>query len=192
MDAYPVVLDVETKYTFRQFADPAKLGVSVAVLYDYNDSQYHIFTEDKLIDLFPHLEKASYVIGYNIISFDLPVLQAYYHGNVQSLPVFDMLEDIRQTTGRRFGLNDVASSTLGIKKSGHGLQATEWYKTGEIDKIITYCTDDVKITKQVFEYGGTYGCVYVGVSPQRTQISTHWDKYRNSKRQQEIHYTLPF
>lgn len=192
MDAYPVVLDLETKYTFRQFTDHAKLGVSVAVLYDYNDSEYHVFTENQLIDLFPRLERASYVIGYNVLGFDLPVLQAYYHGSVEELSVFDMLEDIRQTSGRRFGLNDVASSTLGVKKSGHGLQATEWYKTGEIAKIISYCKDDVKITKQVFEYGATYGCVYVGVSPQRTRISTHWDRYRNSRRKREVHHTLPF
>lgn len=192
MDTYPVILDVETKYTFRQFTDHRKLGVSVAVLYNYNDNKYHTFTEDTIADMFVHLENASYVIGYNVAGFDLPVLQAYYHGNVQELAVFDMLEDIRQTTGRRYGLNDVASATLGVKKSGHGLQATEWYKAGEIEKIIEYCKEDVKITKQVFEYGGTYGCVYVGVSPARTRISTHWEKYRNAKRKGEVHHTLPF
>lgn len=192
MNTHPVVLDIESKYTFRQFADPQKLGVSVAVIYDYADGQYIAFTEDKLQDLFPRLEKASYVIGYNSAGFDLPVLQAYYHGNVAALSSFDMLEDIRQTTGRRFSLNDVAQSTLGVKKSGHGLQATEWYKTGEIDKIIKYCTDDVKITKQVFEYGCTYGCVYIGTGSQRAKIATRWEKYKNGKKQDETVHTLPF
>ena len=166
--------------------------MSVAVIYDYADGQYIAFTEDKLQDLFPRLEKASYVIGYNSAGFDLPVLQAYYHGNVAALSSFDMLEDIRQTTGRRFSLNDVAQSTLGVKKSGHGLQATEWYKTEEIDKIIKYCTDDVKITKQVFEYGCTYGCVYIGTGSQRAKIATRWEKYKNGKKQDETVHTLPF
>ncbi len=192
MNTFPVVFDIETKYTFRQFADPQKLEVSVVVLYDYADNNYYTFTEKNIQDLFPRLEKASYAIGYNSVGFDLPVLQAYYHGNVANISSFDMLEDIRQTTGRRFSLNDVAQSTLGVKKSGHGLQATEWYKTGEIDKIIKYCTDDVKITKQVFEHGCTYGCVYIGTGSQRAKIATKWEKYRNGKKQDETVHTLPF
>jgi hypothetical protein len=192
MNSYPIIFDIESKYTFRQFADPSKLGVSVAVAYDYADGKYHVFTEDNLKDLFPRMERASYVIGFNSIGFDLPVLQAYYHGDVNCFSSFDMLDDIRQTTGRRFSLNDIAQSTLGVKKSGHGLQATEWYKNGEIDKIITYCTDDVKITRQVFEYGCTYGCVYIGSGTQRSKIATRWDQYRTGKKQQETVHTLPF
>lgn len=191
--AAPLILDIETKYTFRQFADPAKLGVSVVVAYDYADGQYHSYTEDRLSELFIKLEMASYVIGYNIAGFDLPVLQAYYHGDVSKLSVFDMLEDIRQTTGRRFGLNDVSSSTLGMKKSANGLQAIEWYKQGKIDEIIKYCTDDVKITRQVFEYGAIYGCVYVGVGDQRARIATSWDKYKSTRRPSvDVPSTLPF
>ncbi len=192
MNAHPVVLDIETKYTFRQFADPQKLEVSIAVLYDYADNEYHVYRENELQSLFPRLEKASYVIGYNSLGFDLPVLQAYYHGNTTALSSFDMLENIRQTTGRRFSLNDVAQSTLGVKKSGHGLQAPEWYKTGEFDKIIKYCIDDVKITKQVFEYGCTYGCVYIGTGSQRGRIPTSWEKYKNGKKQEQDAHTLPF
>jgi DEAD/DEAH box helicase domain-containing protein len=192
MNAFPVVIDIESKYTFRQFADPQKLGVSVAVLYDYADNQYHVFTEDKLPELFPRLEKASYVIGYNIVGFDLPVLQAYYHGSVSQFSTFDMLDDIKQTTGRRFSLNDVAASTLGVKKSGHGLQATEWFKTGEFDKIIAYCTDDVKITRQVFEYGCMNGSIYIGTGTQRSRIPTKWERYKNGKKQEEVVHTLPF
>jgi DEAD/DEAH box helicase domain-containing protein len=133
------------------------------------------------------------VIGYNSDGFDLPVLQAYYHGDVMGLSRFDMLEDIRQTTGRRFGLNDISQSTLGVKKTANGLQALEWYKTGEFDKIIEYCTADVKITKQVFEYGALYGYVFVGAGEQRAKIPTKWERYRNSKRQTDsVPSTLPF
>jgi len=43
-----------------------------------------------------------------------------------------------------------------VGKSGHGLQAVEWWKQGEIDKIKRYCLDDVKVTKGVYEYGLKY------------------------------------
>jgi DEAD/DEAH box helicase domain-containing protein len=192
MVSQPIILDLETKHTFHQFSDPQKLGVSVVVIYDYADQKFHSYTEDSLKELFPRLENASYVIGYNIASFDLQVLQAYYHGSVSDVPVFDMLEDIRVITGRRFGLNDIASATLGIKKSGNGLQAIEWYKTGQIDKIITYCQDDVNITRKVFEYGATNGCVYVGTSTSRAKIEVRWERYQREKRHIEVHHTLPF
>ena len=193
MSAKPVIIDIETKHSFRQFSDPAKLGVSVVIAYDYADGIYHSYTEDQLSDLFPRLEAASHVIGYNSDGFDLPVLQAYYHGDVFAFSRFDMLEDIRQTTGRRFGLNDISQATLGIKKTANGLQALEWYKTGQIDKIIEYCRDDVKITKQVFEYGATYGNVYVGAGDQRAKIPTRWEKYRDGRGLTEtVPSTLPF
>lgn len=191
--AKPIIIDVETKHSFRQFADPAKLGISVVIAYDYADGIYHSYTEDQLPALFPKLEAASYVIGYNSDGFDLPVLQAYYHGDVMAFSRFDMLEDIRLTAGRRFGLNDISQATLGVKKSANGLQALEWYKTGQIDKIIEYCRDDVKITRQVFEYGAMYGFVYVGAGEQRAKIPTRWEKYRDGKGQNEsVPSTLPF
>ena len=37
-------------------------------------------------------------------------------------------------------------------KGGHGLEAIEWWRKGEIDKIIKYCLEDVKITKEIYEY----------------------------------------
>jgi len=46
----------------------------------------------------------------------------------------------------------VAEGTLGTKKSGHGLQAITWWNKGEIDKIKKYCEDDVRITKEIYEY----------------------------------------
>lgn len=49
-------------------------------------------------------------------------------------------------------LDQVAEGTLGINKSGNGLDAIVWWRNGEIEKIKKYCLDDVKITKDVYEY----------------------------------------
>ena len=125
MKKFPVVLDVETKHTFREFSDPKKLKVTVAVIYDYKDNSLSSFFEKDLNKLFYILESASYVIGYNINSFDMQVLQAYYPGDVTQFKTFDILENIRRILGKRLALNDVVYATLGKKKSGHGLHAIE-------------------------------------------------------------------
>jgi DEAD/DEAH box helicase domain-containing protein len=125
MKKYPIILDLETQRTFREESDPAKLGISVVAIYDYEDQKGKVFTEKEVNQLFPILEKASYIIGYNSVAFDIPVLQGYYPGDVNNFSQFDIMEDIRSKIGRRLGLNDLAGATLNIKKSGHGLMAID-------------------------------------------------------------------
>ncbi len=88
MQKFPVVLDLETKHTFREFSEPKDLGITVVAIYDFATKQDHVFTEKELNKLYPILESASYIVGYNIRTFDLPVLQAYYPGNIE---VFSLL-----------------------------------------------------------------------------------------------------
>jgi len=46
-----------------------------------------------------------------------------------------------------------ARATLGVKKKGHGFLAIEYFRQKELDKLKNYCLEDVKITKELFEYG---------------------------------------
>lgn len=193
MKKYPVVLDIETKYTFRQFDDPKKLGVSVAVVYDYRDSQGKVFFEQELSGLFPILESASYVIGYNVKSFDIAVLQGYYPGDTNHFSVFDMLEDIREKLGRRLALNDLISATLGKKKSGHGLMAIDFYREGKFDELRQYCLDDVLLTKELFDYGVRAGEINYMSEKGRETIKINWKKYaEESGSGNDMPLTLPF
>src|SRR3990167_6299376 len=50
MRKLPVIIDVETKYTFREHSDHAKLGISVAGIYDYTTQQGKIFLKKDLKD----------------------------------------------------------------------------------------------------------------------------------------------
>ena len=49
-------------------------------------------------------------------------------------------------------LDQLAEGTLGTHKSGHGLEAVTWWKKGEHEKVRAYCLDDVKITKEIYDY----------------------------------------
>ena len=193
MKKFPIVIDLETKYTFRQFTDPAKLGISVAAIFDYRDKEGKIFLENELNKLFPILENSSYIIGFNNRSFDLPVLQAYYPGRLETFGIFDILEDVKGKIGKRLTLNDIISATLGKKKTGHGLMAVDYYKTGQWEKLKQYCLDDTLLTKDLFEFGAKHGEIYYLTEHGKTSIPVEWKKYlEEGSGNSNVTLTLPF
>ncbi|NTU47161.1 hypothetical protein HGA88_06050 [Candidatus Roizmanbacteria bacterium] len=193
MQKFPVVLDLETKYTFRDFSDHKKLGISVGVIFDYSDNQPKVYFEKDIPQMFPILEKASYIIGYNVRSFDIPVLSAYYPGDTSVFEVFDILDDIKEKIGRRIALNDVIHATLGKKKTGHGLMAIDYYKEGKFEELSQYCTDDVTLTRDLFEYGIEHGEIFYMNELGKIPIKVDWKKYKeNQGKDTDMPLTLPF
>lgn len=192
MQKFPVVFDLETKYSFRDFDDPKKLEISVAALYDYRDQETKIFEEKELNKLFPILESSSYIVGYNVANFDVAVLQAYYPGQVSVFKTFDILDDIKSKIGRRISLNEVVNATLGKKKSGHGLQAINLYKEGKIEELKQYCLDDVMLTKELFEYGIKNGEIFYPAVSGKISIKVDWKKYLEEEGGNDVPLTLPF
>ena len=69
--------------------------------------------------------------------------------------------DLEERLGFRPKLESVAVPTLGGGKSADGLQALEWWKRGEVDKIIEYCREDVKVTRDLYNFGKRNRCVLV-------------------------------
>jgi DEAD/DEAH box helicase domain-containing protein len=156
-----VVLDIETQNTFDEvggyFTD--KLKVSLVGCYFYDTDSYESFLEEDLPALFARLERCTRIIGYNSIGFDMPVLNNYYPGDLLKIGQLDLLQLINQSLGYRIKLDDVAKATLGTQKSGHGLQAVTWWKEGNIPAIREYCLQDVKVTKEVYEFALQHGYI---------------------------------
>ena len=189
----PVVIDLETKKSFREVKDNKDLGVSMLGLYNYADQKQYSFEEGELSNAFPLLEGASVVIGFNIISFDLPVLQAYYPGKVTNFKTFDILDYVKETIGKRLSLNDLVSATLGKKKSGHGLLAIEYFREGKIDQLRSYCMDDVMLTKELFDYGAAHNeIIYLNERGKVSIPVKNWKKYLDTDDDVQSHLTLPF
>ena len=72
--------------------------------------------------------------------------------DIFEVPYLDLLEEIEKILQHRIKLELVAQGTLGAGKSGTGLEALLYYKNGRMDLLKKYCLDDVKITKQVYDY----------------------------------------
>lgn len=145
-----IVFDLETQTPVE--GDILGMEISVACVYDSGTDEYTVVDITELQKLWPVIEQAEVLVGYNSNHFDIPLLNKYYPGDLTHIKSIDLLEDIRLSLGRRLRLDDVAQATIGAKKSAHGLQAIKWWREGDIASIKKYCKQDVKITKELFEY----------------------------------------
>lgn len=152
-----VVFDIETIGDIR---DMASLKVTVVSIYEYETDSYRSFEEHELSQLWPIFEKAERLIGFNSEHFDVPVLNKYYAGDLKQIPHLDMLKVVKEVSGSRYKLNDLAKATLQIEKSADGLQAMQWYQEGKMDLIKQYCEQDVKVTKELYDYGRKNKMIY--------------------------------
>lgn len=157
-----IVLDLETQREFSEVdgRKPELLGVSVVGIYRYQANRYEAYLEADIPKLAPLLKDAETVIGFNINRFDLPVLSPYLPYPISQVSTLDILDEVVKSLGHRVSLDSIAQATLGHGKSGSGLDALKWFKEGRLDLITQYCLDDVKVTKEVYEYGREHGKLY--------------------------------
>ena len=183
-----VYFDLETQRSFGDVGGSAhkdKMGMSVGVTYSTETGQYHIYDEANVEEMVEQLVKADLVVGYNHIQFDYPVLQAYTIYDLVSQTVnCDMMLDIEEILGKRLKLDMVAKASLNAGKSADGLDALKWWqlykKTGEQEHMLNiaeYCCYDVKVTKEVYEYGLEHGLVkYVDRNGNEHEVVASWKK----------------
>jgi hypothetical protein len=182
-----LVLDLETKKSFEEVGgdhNRAQLGVSLVGVYSYKRDKYRAFREEEFDELKDWLKSASLIIGFNSKPFDFPVLQPYYPKfNLAKLPHLDILEEIYHALGHRLKLESVAQSTLGEGKSGSGLDAIWYFKNNEWDKLAKYCLDDVRVTKDVYEYGRKHHHLWYENAGNRATIPVRWGNGKTIKEQ---------
>lgn len=151
-----IVFDIETSNEFLNGDfDPLKLDLALVGIHDSKTDEYSSYTQEELPKLWPIIEKADILIGYNSDHFDIPLLNKYYSGDLTKIKSIDLLKEVRAVLGRRLKLDSLAEATLGRKKIGDGLQSIRWWKEGLIDKVREYCIEDVRITKEIYDYART-------------------------------------
>ena len=158
-----LIIDLETKKAFAEVGGEKNirdLGISVAGVYSYAKDAFFAFEEHELSQLTEMLKETDHIIGFNIIHFDIPVLEAYVDKAIlASIALTDIFADAVKFLGHRVGLDGVAKATLGMGKSGHGLEALEWFRQGRMADVKEYCLDDVRLTRDLYEYGNKNGHV---------------------------------
>lgn len=174
-----LVFDIESQKTFDEVGGIEhrdELGVSYLGVYSYNQNKlFGFFEQDMEVLEKIIIKEKPMLIGFNSIHFDVPVMQPYFKNfNLSELPHLDLLKEVEKVLGHRLKLDSIAQSTLYTKKSGMGLDAIRWYRSGELDKLARYCLDDVEITRDVYEYGLRHGVVYYMNGGQKTPVKATW------------------
>lgn len=188
-----IVFDIETRNIFQDVGsnDPRDLDISVVCIYDYETDTYQSFLQEEFGKLWPILENADMLITFNGDHFDIPLLDKYYPGDLTKIKSLDLLKEVKKSLGFRIKLDSIAQATLGHGKSGHGLEAVTWWKNGEIEKIKKYCIDDVKATKDIYDYALKTGTLKFkdGLTVKEIKLDTKdWEK----KSENTMTFTLGF
>lgn len=150
------VLDIETRRSAQEVGGwnkAQRMGVSCAVLYDSSSDEFHTYLQEDIESLCQHLQRLDLIIGFNIVRFDYKVLSGLSSFDFHGLPTLDLLMKVHEILGYRLSLDHLAQQTLGCKKSADGLMALEWWTQGEMEKIIEYCTQDVRVTRDLYRFG---------------------------------------
>ena len=173
-----VYFDLETQKSATEVGGwdrKRDMKMSVGVTYSTGEGQYRIYSEDKVADLVKQLMRSDRVVGFNILNFDYEVLHGYTPLDLSATPTLDLMVDLEQKLGHRLSLDSLAKATLNAPKVADGLQALKWWKEGRILEIAEYCCFDVKITKELHEYGQRHGEVaYVDRLGQKRTVKVKW------------------
>lgn len=136
----------------RGHIDVNEQELTVVAIHDSETGEYSSYFKEELSKLWPILERADMLIGFNSDAFDIPLLNRYYPGNLSHIRSLDLLSEVQKVLGRRIRLQSLAEATLGRGKAGDGLKAGEWWKEGKKKKVAEYCIEDVRLTRELYDY----------------------------------------
>lgn len=136
------------------------MGISVIGAYDYRTDRYRAFCADNFGQFLDLVNGADMVIGFNSLGFDNPLCRA--NGiEVPENKSWDLLAEIWAGAGLSrefqypshlgFGLDACSAANFGTQKSGHGATAPVDWQRGRVGRVIDYCLDDVRLTKNLVD-----------------------------------------
>ena len=176
-----ITFDIESisDSVVRGHLDVNEQELTVVAIHDSETGEYASYFKEELPRLWPLIERADQLIGFNSNMFDIPLLNRYYPGDLSHIHSLDLLSEVQNVLGRRIRLQSLAEATLGRGKKGDGLAASEWWKEGKKDKVAEYCIEDVRLTRELYEYAIKHGVLkYKDLRDIRDikMDTTHWGR----------------
>jgi DEAD/DEAH box helicase domain-containing protein len=156
-----ITFDIESisDFAVRGHLDVNDQEIIVVAIHDSETGAYTSFDKEDLPQLWPILEHTDMLIGYNSDSFDIPLLNRYYPGDLAHIPSLDLMSEVQKVLGRRLRLQSLAEATLGRGKAGDGLKAGDWWREGKKQQVRDYCIEDVRLTRELYDYALKHGAL---------------------------------
>jgi DEAD/DEAH box helicase domain-containing protein len=151
-----VFFDLETQKSAEEVGGWERshlMRVSVAVTCSLRSDEFQLFTENRIKELLDELLAKDLVVGFNVKRFDYRVLSYYTDFDDAKIPTLDIHEVVMRYLGFPLSLERLSQATLGYGKTGNGLDAIRWFREGRTDKLAEYCSHDVKLVKELYEFG---------------------------------------
>ncbi|HCR52386.1 TPA: hypothetical protein DIV48_01905 [Candidatus Kaiserbacteria bacterium] len=154
-----VTFDIEsvTDSMVRGRIDVNEQELTVVAIHDSDTGEYSSYFKEDLHKLWPILERTDMLVGFNSDTFDIPLLNRYYPGDLSHVYSLDLMSEVQKVLGRRIRLQSLAEATLGKSKSGDGMKASEWWKEGKKEQVRDYCIEDVRLTRELYDYALQHG-----------------------------------
>lgn len=189
-----ITFDIETANAFPTLArnDLSRMEISIVGIHDSETDEYSSYSKEEFPKLWPIIERADMLIGFNSDTFDIPILNRYYPGDLTRIKSLDLLVEVQKALGRRVRLQSLAEATLNKGKGGNGLQAVEWWAQGEFEKVRKYCIEDVRITRELYDYALTNGSLKYKDLKQKRELKIDTRGWEEVLESPSITHTLPF
>lgn len=188
-----ITFDIETANTLPSFdrGNLAKLELALVGIHDSETNEFSSYTKEELPKLWPILERADMLIGYNSDAFDIPLLNRYYPGDLSSIRSLDLMIEVQKVLGRRLRLQSLAEATLGRGKKGDGLKSIEWWQQGLVDKVREYCIEDVRLTRELYDYAVTHQGLKYKDFKQKREVKIDTTEWLIPRESPSLTHTLP-
>lgn len=189
-----ITFDIETTSAsaIRGRLDSSTMELTVVGIHDSETGEYSSYFKEELGKLWPIMERADALVGYNSDFFDIPILNRYYPGDLTKIRSIDLMVEVQKTLGRRLRLQLLAEATLGRGKSGDGLKAVDWWAQGLYDKVREYCIEDVRITRQLFDHALAHGALKYKDFKEKREIKIDTSRWLLPQESASMTHTLPF
>ena len=96
----------------RGHIDVREQELTVVAIHDSETGEYSSYFKEELYKLWPILERTDMLIGFNSDSFDIPLLNRYYPGDLSHIHSLDLLTEVQKVLGRRIRLQSLARTAL--------------------------------------------------------------------------------
>lgn len=150
-------LDVETQtpVSWKKGERLEELRISYLGAINYaTGEEIDIWEKDEDFEKLAKLmQKADVIAGYNIVGFDMPVISRYLGEEVKKYPMLDLMLGASSSIGFWPKLDDLAMASLNRSKTGNGLDAVRYFAEGKLQKLRDYCMEDVRLTKELYDFG---------------------------------------